>query len=369
MIVLLFVGIAEQDFAPLRSGERFLALALGVIPLILRRRFPFTAAWLMYAGASWLILQGGVPAAAQVSTLLGLFTLGQVHPTRRAITLQLLVVSPFLVTVVVNMMREPMNQFTILIVFALFTTVTIVLSEMSKSRADDQSNLERRAAELERAQRNLLRLAIEDERASIARELHDVVAHNVSVMVLQAGAAKRVLATEPGDAVAALAAIEESGRTALNEMRLVVGVLRPDADQGLEPQPVLSRLDELLSRVEEAGLPVTLTVEGEAKELPVALELSAYRIIQESLTNTLKHGGTGATAQVNLTYGFDDLTVEVLDTGDGSGDPGLQTAPEGGHGLVGIKERVALFGGTFTAGEMSGGGFVVRAELPLGYTR
>jgi signal transduction histidine kinase len=364
-VTLLFVGIVEQSFAPLDSLPRLLALAGATLPMILRQRIPFIATVTMYTSASILQLQGGVPAAAQVSALLGLYNLGTLHPSRKAITLQLLAVLPFLVAVLTNMILDSQSQVTVIMVLALFTSITITASELSKSRLATQAALEERAQELETAQRDLLRLAREDERATIARELHDIMAHNVTVMVLQAGAAKRVLRTNPELALEALDTIEGSGRQALGEMRLVVGVLRPDPGQGLEPQPALNQLGNLISRIEEAGVPVELAIDGEATPLPVALELSAYRIIQECLTNTMQHGGPAVSAQVDLKYKRDALVITVTDDGQSRAAGSAST----GHGLVGISERVAMFDGSFRSGFQPDGGFQVQVTLPLAKTR
>jgi signal transduction histidine kinase len=203
--------------------------------------------------------------------------------------------------------------------------------------------------------------AIVEERARIARELHDVIAHSVSVMVVQAGAAQEVLKRDPALAVEPLEAVQETGRQALVEMSRLVGLLREDnAELGLTPQPGLGDLDALLAQVREAGLPVDVTIVGERRTLPLGVDLSAYRVVQEALTNALKHAGR-ARAQVSLRFERDALEVEILDDGDGSG-----TAHSGGHGLVGMHARVSVFGGDFTAGPRSEGGFAVRARLPLG---
>lgn len=366
-VTLLVIGIVEQDFVPLDDLSRFLALLGATFPLIFRRRTPFLATVALYASASILLLQGGVPAAAQVSSLLALYYLGTLHESRRAVTLQLLAVLPFLVTILTTMILDTQSQFTLIIVLALFTAITITASELSKARLATQTALEERADQLEAAQRDLLRLAREDERAAIARELHDIVAHNVSVMVLQAGAAKRVIGTHPELALEALDAIDVAGREALGEMRLVVGVLRPDKSQGLEPQPALNRLGALISRVEEAGVPVALTIDGEVSDLPLALELSAYRIIQECLTNTMQHGGPWVAAQVSLDYQRNSLGITVTDNGRNS--PATGKGHTSGHGLFGIAERVAMFDGTFDAGPKPDGGFRVQVRLPVGNVR
>jgi len=203
-------------------------------------------------------------------------------------------------------------------------------------------------------------IAVAEERARIARELHDVIAHSVSVMVVQAGAAAEMLKRAPERAAEPLESVQETGRQALVEMSRLVGLLRDDGEElGLAPQPGVSELDALVAQVREAGLPVDLRVEGQPRRLPVGIDLSAYRVVQEALTNALKHAGD-ARAEVLLRYCPDALELEVRDDG-----PGLAGGPSGGHGLVGMQERVNVFGGDFDAGPRPGGGFEVRARLPL----
>ena len=204
------------------------------------------------------------------------------------------------------------------------------------------------------------REAVVEERARIARELHDAIAHNVSMMVVQAGAERRVLPAEQQSTREVLETVEEIGRGALTEMRRLVGMLRTDEDDPLTPQPGLRDLPRLVEQVREAGLPVMLVVDGDARELPVGLELSAYRIVQEALTNALKHAGD-AHATVVVRYGADSLELEVVDDGPGAAAP----VASGGHGLVGMRERVALYGGRFEAGRRDAGGFTVRVLLPI----
>jgi signal transduction histidine kinase len=232
------------------------------------------------------------------------------------------------------------------------------------------AELEDRAARLERARGTDARAARVEERSRIARELHDVVAHHVSVMTVQAGAARRIMDRHPAGAREAMTTIEEVGRTALSEMRRIVGVLRTERDTEaagaeLAPQPGLGDLGELLDHVRETGLAVQLWIEGEARTPSPGVDVAAFRLIQEALTNTLKHAGPQARAWVRLHYTDEDLTVEIEDDGRGTATIIADNGDNPGHGLVGMYERVALYGGELRIGPRVGGGFGVRARFPL----
>jgi signal transduction histidine kinase len=233
------------------------------------------------------------------------------------------------------------------------------------------AELEDRAQRLERLREGDARTARVEERTRIARELHDVVAHHVSVMTVQAGAARRVLDRDPDCAREAMSTIEGLGRTALSEMRRIVGVLRTERDpehtgRELAPQPGLHDIGGLIDRVRETGLMVQLWIEGEPRTLSPGVDLAVYRLVQEALTNTLKHAGPQARAWVRIHYAAQGVNVEIEDDGRGAaaGLPGNGDSP--GHGLVGMRERVALYGGELRIGPRSGGGFEVRARFPLG---
>ncbi|WP_238412716.1 sensor histidine kinase [Saccharothrix deserti] len=216
---------------------------------------------------------------------------------------------------------------------------------------------------LERERAEALRRAVEHERSRIARELHDVVTHHVSVMTIQAGAARKVMATAPDQAQEALLAVEAGGRAAMTELRHVMGLLTmggPDPAD-LAPQPGLDQLDALVARVRDTGVSVSSTVTGEPRPLPSGVELAAYRVVQEALTNTVKHAA-GGSASVTVDYGVDHLRVEVVDTG---GRPGPGAATGNGHGLIGLRERLAVYGGTLEARKRLSGGYRVTASIPL----
>jgi signal transduction histidine kinase len=224
-------------------------------------------------------------------------------------------------------------------------------------RAVRQRRMNERELQLEIAR---AAAAIVEERARIARELHDVVAHSISVMVIQARGGRRVFESEPADAREAFAVIESTGQQALDEMRRLVGMLRSGEDTlPLAPQPSLKELGTLVEQVRAAGLPVQLAVEGEPRDLPPGVDLSAFRIVQEALTNALTHAGP-AHARVVLRYRADELELEISDDGPGTGDDAGS-----GYGLVGMRERVSVYGGELQAGRQPGGGYALRVRLPL----
>ena len=229
---------------------------------------------------------------------------------------------------------------------------------------------EQRAAQLRREQAAEARRIVIEERTRIARELHDVVAHRVSLMTVQAGAAKAVAAEDPEGALRAMGAVEEAGRQALDELRHLLGVLRPETDpDGLGPQPGLADLPRLVEQTRGAGLDVSLATDGIAAELPARVDLFAYRIVQEALTNVLKHAGPGTHTEVRLGTDRRGIVIEVLDDGRGATvlpGPDPDDAGARGHGIVGMRERARLLGGTLDARPRPGGGFSVVAHLPTG---
>ena len=254
------------------------------------------------------------------------------------------------------------------LVFSTPFVLCWVLGRLTRIRRAYYVQLEDRAARLERERDAQAKIAVAAERARIARELHDVVAHNVSVMIVQADGASFVMESSPDQAKAALATIASTGRQALEEMRRLLGLLR-SADTAGEyvPQPGVEQLPELLEQVRNAGLPVAFSVEGEPRELPRGVELTAYRIVQEALTNARKHGGPLTTASVRIR--FDDRGIGVLIEDDGRGASAALARDGGedgfGHGLIGMRERVGMVGGTLDAGPRPDGGFRIDARLPL----
>jgi signal transduction histidine kinase len=247
------------------------------------------------------------------------------------------------------------------VVIGPLTTATWLVGRLVRSWRRQAADLGRLADALDRERAENARLAVTDERARIARELHDVVGHTVSLMVLQAGAERLALGEHSPSTRDALAEIEQSGRSTLAELRRLVGVLRRDDEEPeLAPAPGLTRLPELVEHVRQTGLAVDLQVAGEPRPLPPGLDVSAYRIVQEALTNTVKHS-MARRVRVCIRYDVRELGIDVTDDGPAKGS----VTANGGHGLVGMRERVSLYGGKLTVGPMADAGFSVEASLPL----
>jgi signal transduction histidine kinase len=259
--------------------------------------------------------------------------------------------------VVHNDPRSAVGNFIVAtIIFTIVWSIAFGLRRKSVE-ADEAKD---RAARAEREREERAQLAVADERARIARELHDVVGHSVSVMTVQASAVRRLLKSDQEREREALLIVERTGREALAEMRRMVGVLRrPEEAPALAPQPSLVQLDKLVEQARQAGLPVELNVEGKFVELPPGVDLTAYRLIQEGLTNAIKHADA-TRAEVWVRYNGDRIELSVSD--DGSGGPG---GAGGGHGLIGMRERVSVYGGELEAGPGPDGGFRLRATLPV----
>jgi len=380
-VVLAAVTLLGLWLVPASAGGRepdllanVLSLAM-TLPIAFRRRRPVLVLAITVL-ATLLAALTGPTSGVGLGVLIAVYSVA-VHADRRQslAALALTMIAVGVVVALVLASSDPglppaIYPIGLVIVWVIVGAVWL-LGDLVRSRGEAVAELRQRNEELEAEREENARLAVADERARIARELHDAVAHSLSVMVVQAGAARRALETaEPGREVAAerargaLATIEATGRDTLGEMRRVVGALRRTGDEPYEPQPSLDELDRLLTTVREAGLPVELVVEGEARAVPRSVDLSAYRVVQESLTNTLKHAHA-ASARVRLQYGSDALDVEVTDDGRGAAARLLE-APHRGYGLAGMRERVAMVGGEIVAQPGPSGGFVVRARLPLG---
>ncbi|HEY3869492.1 MAG TPA: histidine kinase [Actinocrinis sp.] len=382
----------------LPSSVVLAAGALASVPLLLRRRLPLTVFWItILASVLHHVHRGLDPSVPIASCLIAAYSSLMYSRYRVAAVLSLLPAAAMLG----GLTTIPAIP-AVVVPFLVLGAVGLGVNSVHIWRQRVESGRERIRA-LEAEQQTATRLAVERERARIARELHDVVTHNVSVMVIQAGAARKIMDAEPEQARQALLAVESGGRAAMAELRHVMGLLTSTAEEpgsghtvstlsastlipldaaerpardgspaaagttcpesGLElaPQPGLGQVAALAGRIRDAGVPVELTVSGTPSPLPAGVDLAAYRVVQEALTNAVKHAA-GASVQVIVDYAPETVRVEVADSG---GRPGAPAGPGNGRGLIGLRERLAMYGGTLQAGRRPTGGFRVRAVIPL----
>lgn len=342
-----------------------MALALGqTLPLAVRRVAPLgvmvaiSVALVSHSAIGYEVVQAGT-----VGSLVAVYGAASLTDNRRA-----LLAAAITAVAIAAFFLTNRDDWSVVDVAATSATWAVAwfAGTFVRLRGEQVEVAGARAARLELERETLAREAVADERARMARELHDIVGHALNVIVLQAAGARRLFDIRPEAPRDALASIESTGREALVEMERMLGVLRATEgrDRASDPQPGLSQLDSLAGHVSEAGLPVQVVVEGSRLEVPASVDLSAYRIVQESLTNCLKHSGASH-ATVTVRYRDDDLEVEIVDDGRGSSEPGGK-AGGGGRGHVGMRERVALFGGEISIGPVSAaGGYRVRARLPF----
>jgi signal transduction histidine kinase len=364
-LALFCLLLATAYGEPAASGQATIGMwgALGLTaalmtPLFWRRRHPL-AVFAITAGVSFLQWLAGVDVlTANMAVLVAMYGVA----SRRTLRWALAAGAVVELGVLLSLLREdaPFELFPSASVFVI--TIWITGIYVNTRRRYVESLVERaERAELERDQQ--ARIATAAERVRIARELHDVVAHNVSVMVVQADGAGFAIDSDPDQARRAVRIISTTGRQAMAEMRRLVGVLREDAgtEERYSPQPGVAQLGDLVEQVRASGLPTDLTVSGTPRDLPAGEQLVIYRIVQEALTNTLKHGGPRARATVDVVYGDHEIELKVTDDGRGASAPWAH----GGHGLIGMRERVAMYGGSVDAAARVGGGFLVVARLPV----
>jgi signal transduction histidine kinase len=369
-VVLVEIAVSSEGVA---SSDVAWSVAFAVamtLPLTFRRRYPFTVMAVVGSAATVYnaIDVPPDPYTLTFAVLLALYTVSAYASRRLAITAGIVTV---IVQVVLNLpgiaeqeeFADDVNQIVLL-------GGAWVVGQNTRYRRRQTELLEERAERVERERAELERIAILEERGRLAREIHDVIAHSVGVIAVQAGAARAVAEQRPDRAREALSAIEEVSKDTLVELRRTLGALRaPGDDAALAPAPGLGRLGELVEQVGRAGVAVSVSEEGERVDLPPGVDLSAYRVVQEALTNTVKHAGE-TTAHVSIRYGDGWLEVAVTDEGgdrarvDGDGPAGDRT-PGAGQGLIGMRERVTMLGGAFEAGRR-GSGFAVRARFPIG---
>jgi signal transduction histidine kinase len=344
-------------------GVAAVLLLLVTLPLAVRRRMPaatlLTAAGALVLGAFLVSHSNGVPVGVFLAMLLAFYSVGAHCDDRRSYFVGVVAVAAIAAADLARpgSFNASGSRPAAWLAFAIAWLVGRDL----RRRRQRVAELEDRAVRLEREREEQAQLAVAEERGRIARELHDVIAHGVSVIVVQAQAGPH-LVNDPQRVVGVFRAIESSGRDALVELRRLLGILRSEDEQlAIGPQPGLGSLQSLVEQMHTAGLPVQLRIEGEPVQLPAGIDLSAYRIVQEALTNVVKHAGDAA-AEVVVRYGPRALELAIVDDGHGRA-----TSRNGaGHGLIGMRERVALYSGTIEAGTQDGGGYAVRARLPFG---
>jgi signal transduction histidine kinase len=363
LVVLLAIGAQIEIAFREQDGPRGVLVVLALLwtlPLIFRRRFPLLVPIVVLAaivGYAFVAPHAFNDAAFPFITVFVTAPLMGFMNTRRNALIGLVALVAAMAAVSAQLSDSFIGNF-------FFTSLVFggpwLLAFVLGTRTRQTGELRERAERAERERERLAQEAVAEERSRIARELHDVVAHSMSVMVVQAAGVRRLLKPEQEREREALLVVERIGREALTEMRRMLGVLRTTEDTAaLAPQPGLQHVDRLVEQARRAGLAVDLEVIGEPMALPAGLDLSAYRILQEGLTNALKHGER-CTAQVRVRYGTDDLELEVVDDGQ---FPAAR--PDDGYGLAGMRERVAVYGGEFEAGPRVEGGFRVHARLPL----
>jgi signal transduction histidine kinase len=373
------VVYSQPPWGPL-SPWALLGVALTTAPLAIRRTHPITAFWVILAAI--VATSGSTHTTITfASVIFAAYSAVAYSPFRR-LALAGVLVAAIIVTAAYPDTAPPVPaRFGALLVLLPTVAVGMAIRTWRRRAGESAERLHRAQAEHEAETRR----AVQDERARIASEMHDVVTHNVSVMVVQAGAARRVLDSSPGEAREALLAVEASGRTAMTELRHLLGLLAPAGeaepglaeaapvpagDAALTPQPGMARIPALLARVREAGMPVELSVDapaGTPQALPPGIDLAAFRVVQEGLTNVMKHAGQARTT-VRLDYRPRDLLITVSDDGPPPDSAGAGAAPgsvSGGRGLIGLRERIAVYGGELDAGPRPGGGWRLTARIPL----
>ncbi|GHJ54867.1 two-component sensor histidine kinase [Nonomuraea sp. TT08I-71] len=368
-VALALVDAAFLLLTPreLRPEQLWAALGWSVLcaaPVAIRRLAPWPAVGAAVATLAVPVLFHLAPTTQGLTFVVLTYTLAAHRPLRPAGLAALLLWVPVVLANLVAPLDGVLDMGPgVLVLNNLLTaSVAYAVGRAVQARRQTTRMLRERARIAEATQRSLTGQAVADERRRIARELHDVVAHHVSVMGVLATGARRVLRRDPDAADEAMATVEETGRATLRELRRLLDVLRTDAEPAAEltPQPGLTGIEALVEQVREAGLPVTLRVDGTPGPMEDGVALTVYRIVQEALTNALKHAGR-ATALVRLTVTDGFLAVEVTDTGRGP----APVPDRIGHGLVGMRERVALYGGVLRTGPRPGGGFRVYARIPL----
>ncbi len=361
--VLVFESSDSVDIRPVDTLGVAL-MAVQTLTLVWRRNAPVTV--LVVTVLGFVVDRGlNYPTSwAFVGIALAIYTVGAQLPPRRSLLIGGVTIDIVLLWTAVGVWAyDAVHPFALLSEIAVLG-FPLLLGRETYHRQQRLVDLERRAIRAEHEREQQANEAVNRERIRIARELHDVVAHEITVMTIQSAGARRVLTNNPEQARTAIESAEAAGHRALTEIRRLLGMLRTTDPRATDPQPGLASLKELVAQMNAAGLPTELTVVGEPQLLPLGVDLNAYRIVQESLTNTLKHGGPGVNATIRVEYNGNSLSLDVSD--DGRGASAWSDRIEGhGQGLVGMHERVALLDGKLDAGPRPGGGYRVAAQIPI----
>ena len=359
--VTLLATVLPFDPGSPRSLAAYLLVLAHTLPIAVRRRWPLGVLAVGLATGAGVAALGLNLVVLTFALLIYVYTVAARCPRR--VSVAALATTEALLALVWLARPRAIGDGGSMVLDGLIMAAAWWLGDGTRRRQEAVVTAQHRAAELERAREELARRAVTEERLRIARELHDVVAHSMSIIAVQSGVGVHVLDSRPEEARKALVAVEATSRQALVEMRRLLGVLRQEAETrgSLAPAPGLAEVEALAAEVARAGVRVEVRIEGTPSELPAGLDLSAYRIVQEALTNVVRHAGP-ATARVAVRHSPGQVAVEVVDDGRGAvpGDQG-----HGGHGIAGMRERAALYGGTLEAGPLPGGGFRVAATLPV----
>jgi signal transduction histidine kinase len=369
-LVFTVFCLVVTDHIPPEDGERYNGWGVATIivvgsGLLLQRRYPYVALAIAITGLAIYTVADFAGGPVYLAPLVPLYSIAQQGDRRRT---WMTVVGTIVILLPFALFSEnPWQNFVYFLAFAGWISGAVFLGTAHFSRRAYLAELEQRARYLEETREEEARRRVAEERLRIARDLHDVIAHGIATIHMQSGAALHVLDRQPEQAKPALTAIKQLSKQTLDELRSTVGVLRDDEDAPLAPTPGLDQLDTLVDNARGAGVTVNVDCEPRAAPLPAAVDVAAYRIVQEALTNVMRHAGSNVTATVTVRHTADEVQVEVVDDGRGAASS-ADAERSAGHGIAGMSERAITVGGRVTAGPHPGGGFRVLAHLPLSGT-
>ena len=366
-LVFTVLCLVVTNHIPPEDGERYNGWGVATIivvgaGLFLHRRLPYVALGIVIAGLATYTVANFAGGPVYLAPLVPLYTIAQRGDRRRTWTAVVATIGLLLPFALFG--ENPGQNFVYFLAFSGWIGGAVFLGTAHFSRRAYLAELEQRAQYLEESHEEEARRRVAEERLRIARDLHDVIAHGIATIHMQSGAALHVLDRHPEQAGPALAAIKELSKQTLDELRSTVGVLRDDDEVPLAPTPGLDQVDTLIDNARNAGVAITVDCDARPAVVPVAVDVAAYRIVQEALTNVMRHAGVNATATVTIRHDADAVRVEIVDDGRGAASA-LDADRRDGHGIAGMAERAATVGGEVMAGPRPGGGFAVLARLPL----